>query len=53
MTNDPVAEGHHEKCQLFVAANCAIPIECKHGYDVCPECDPCTCPKEKARNIIV
>ncbi len=20
-------------------------IECEHGYDVCPECDPCTCGK--------
>lgn len=22
---------------------CPVGIECDHGYDVCPVCDPCTC----------
>lgn len=37
------APGHSEDCLLFRAANCAVPIECEHGHDVCPFCDPCTC----------
>lgn len=34
---------HAPDCKWRVALLCAIPIECPHGYDVCPECDPCTC----------
>jgi hypothetical protein len=30
-------------CPLYKAVNCGTPIECEHGYDVCPICDPCTC----------
>lgn len=32
-----------KECRLYKAANCGTPIECEHGYDVCPMCDPCTC----------
>lgn len=31
------------KCRFRVSATCPIPIECDHGRDVCPECDPCDC----------
>ena len=43
-----MAEGHEEGCKFRRAVVCAVAIECKHGYDVCPTCDPCTCksPKE-------
>jgi hypothetical protein len=30
-------------CALYKAINCGTPIECPHGWDVCPICDPCTC----------
>lgn len=31
------------KCRMRIAATTSTPIECDHGYDVCPTCDPCTC----------
>lgn len=35
---------HHDKgCQFRVSITCAVPIECEHGYDVCPQCDACNC----------
>ena len=34
---------HKEDCLFRIAATCSIPVECEHGYDVCPECDPCNC----------
>lgn len=34
---------HAEDCKLRLAVMCTTPVECDHGYDVCPECDPCTC----------
>ena len=34
---------HAEDCQFRRAATCPVGIECEHGYDVCPICDPCTC----------
>ena len=37
------ARKHDASCRLRVAMTCAVPIACEHGYDVCPECDPCTC----------
>ena len=42
-----LAHGHHYRCKFRVAETCAIPIVCKHGFDVCPQCDPCTCSKGK------
>ncbi len=39
---------HDRDCKFFRAATCAVGIECPHGRDVCPLCDPCLCaPKEK------
>lgn len=38
------ARKHKTDCFLRLAMTCPIPIECgKHGVDVCPTCDPCTC----------
>lgn len=34
---------HKPDCKFLKAATCAVGIECEHGYDVCPKCDPCTC----------
>jgi hypothetical protein len=34
---------HEEGCRFRIAAAGAVGIECDHGYDVCPTCDPCTC----------
>lgn len=36
-------EHHAEGCPQWRAMCCTTPIECPHGYDVCPVCDPCTC----------
>lgn len=38
-----ILAAHVEGCRFRLAATCAIPIECDHGRDVCPICDPCTC----------
>jgi hypothetical protein len=35
--------GHARTCPEALARRCAVPIECEHGHDVCPICDPCTC----------
>ncbi len=42
---------HVIDCRWRVSATCAIPIECRHGFDVCAVCDPCTCviPKLKGK----
>jgi hypothetical protein len=34
---------HSEDCKLRKAMNRITLIECAHGHDVCPICDPCTC----------
>lgn len=34
---------HTSSCKFLAAVKCPIGIECPHGYDVCPLCDPCTC----------
>jgi hypothetical protein len=36
-------EPHAETCRYQRAARSPVGIECKHGFDVCPACDPCTC----------
>jgi hypothetical protein len=36
---------------LSVSINCAVGIPCTHGYDVCPQCDPCTCDREYAADV--
>jgi hypothetical protein len=37
------ARKHKVGCRYRTALTCAIPIECDHGFDVCPQCDACTC----------
>ena len=34
---------HTSDCELRLAIECSTPVECQHGYDVCPHCDQCTC----------
>lgn len=34
---------HNEDCRFRNSVLCPVAIECEHGYDVCPKCDPCTC----------
>lgn len=34
---------HKPDCRYLKAATCTVAIECAHGRDVCPVCDPCTC----------
>lgn len=45
---------HEKDCKYKKALECPVGIECKHGYDCCPICDPCTCKekniKEKMKN---
>lgn len=42
---------HVEACRYRAAAACPVAIfECDHGHDVCPICDPCTCPTTEAVN---
>lgn len=38
-----VRKRHAEDCPFRVSMACPVGIECEHGHDVCPECDPCTC----------
>lgn len=45
----PLQYSHERGCPHLVAATCAVPIECEHGRDVCPTCDPCTCSRIRAR----
>jgi hypothetical protein len=34
---------HEPTCPTRFAEECAVPIECPHGFDVCPNCDACNC----------
>lgn len=34
---------HDLDCPYWHAVNANVGIECEHGCDVCPTCDPCTC----------
>lgn len=34
-------------CRLRVSILCPVAVQCDHGFDVCPKCDPCTCLIEK------
>lgn len=34
---------HERQCKYRIASVGSVAIECEHGYDVCPICDPCTC----------
>ncbi len=42
-----VKHWHHKNCAYARAVCCAVPIECEHGFDVCPKCDSCTCDEEE------
>lgn len=50
--DDMVVAYHEEDCRFRAAAAGAIGVECEHGYDCCPICDPCTCgsPRYPIRN---
>ncbi len=39
---------HKPDCKFRISATCAVGIQCEHGSDVCPVCDPCTCGAEVA-----
>ncbi len=39
-----ILQRHAEPCLFRRAATGPVAMACKHGHDVCPECDPCTCP---------
>lgn len=34
---------HDPDCPKGRAISCSVGVECEHGYDVCPKCDPCEC----------
>jgi len=34
---------HKPDCKYLRAVSGSVAIECDHGFDVCPTCDPCTC----------
>jgi len=36
-------ERHDPSCRFLRAASLSIELECTHGYQACPECDPCDC----------
>lgn len=38
-----IIKSHKPDCLFRKAATCSVGIECEHGYDVCPKCDPCFC----------
>lgn len=38
-----VRKQHKEDCPFRRAMTCPVGIECEHGREVCPICDPCTC----------
>lgn len=38
---------HKPDCKFLIAATGPIGIECEHGSDVCPICDPCECGTQK------
>jgi hypothetical protein len=41
--------GHETSCALRIASEGSAGIECRHGFDVCPKCDACTCKGPAAR----
>ena len=44
-----LSAGHKKTCRFFLAEVCPGAIECEHGFDVCPKCDPCTCRRKEKR----
>lgn len=41
-----IKKNHNHDCKFMRSATCPVPIECEHGRDVCPICDPCDCDRE-------
>lgn len=41
-----ILEEHVQGCLYRLAAT-GVALECEHGRDVCPRCDPCTCKSVK------
>lgn len=48
-----VRRNHAADCMFRRAVECPVAIECEHGADVCPICDPCTCGKGVVSGDIV
>ena len=48
---NPFSIEHDIECLFRKARDCAVAIECEHGHDVCPICDPCTCKDKKPNEI--
>lgn len=42
---------HQPRCRFRIAHLGAAGIECQHGFDACPVCDPCTCDGRKAPKV--
>lgn len=34
---------HKEDCRYLAAMRLSVELECEHGFQACPECDPCDC----------
>lgn len=34
---------HKAHCRFLRAAKLSVELACKHGFQACPECDPCDC----------
>ena len=39
---------HGPDCPFARAAKLAVELPCPHGFQACPECDPCSCGAEVA-----
>lgn len=35
---------HRKGCRFRRAATLSVELACPHGFQACPECDPCRCP---------
>jgi hypothetical protein len=42
-----IRAAHKKGCKYRTSMECPVGIECEHGFDVCPICDPCTCAEVK------
>jgi len=40
---ESIGQVHATDCPVAISITCAVAIECKHGYDACPQCDVCNC----------
>lgn len=38
-----VAAKHKPDCRFRRAAELSVELACAHGFQACPQCDPCTC----------